>query len=130
MNEERLAYRFGPVERRGLLGQVRAGQAGVIAAGAAAAIWILDQDPTGAGVFLGVIGFGAAMIVAFAPLGRRTPEEWAPVAVSFALRWARRRLRFRSLAGSKIDGCAGWPEATGGGGHEPSRARGLARARE
>ncbi len=27
MNEERVSYRFGPLERRGLLGPVRVGQA-------------------------------------------------------------------------------------------------------
>jgi len=98
MTEERLAYRFGPVERRGLLGQLRGGQVGVVAAGAMAGIAILDQEPTATGAFLGAVAFGASLAIAFAPVGRRTPEEWAPIALSFALRWARRRLRFRSRA--------------------------------
>src|ERR1700749_2961416 len=98
MSEERLAYRFAPVERRGLLGQLPAGQAGVVAGGAVAGVAILDQEPTGAGAFLGAVAFGAALSIAFAPIGRRTPEEWAPIALSFAVRWARRRLRFRSRA--------------------------------
>jgi hypothetical protein len=42
----------------------------------------------------------AAVAIAFAPLGRRTPEEWAPVAVAFGLRRAGGRLRFRSSAPS------------------------------
>ena len=96
MSEERLTYRFGPVERRGLLGQLRAGQAGVVAAGAVAGIVILDRTPTAAGAFAGLAGFGAALAIAFAPVGCRTMDEWVPIALSFALRWARRRLGFRS----------------------------------
>ncbi|HTU85250.1 MAG TPA: SCO6880 family protein [Solirubrobacteraceae bacterium] len=97
MTDERVAYRFGPLERRGLLGQLRAGQAGVVTGGLVAAIAILDREPTAAGAFLAMLGFGFALGLAFAPVGRRTPEEWAPIALSFARRWARRRLRFRSL---------------------------------
>ena len=40
---ERLSYRFGPLERRGILGPVRAGQAATIAVGALLAIAILDR---------------------------------------------------------------------------------------
>jgi hypothetical protein len=98
VTEERLTYRFGPIERRGLLGQLRLGQAGVVAAGALAAIAILDREPSAAGAFLGMMGVGVSLAVAFAPVGRRTPEEWAPIVLSFAWRWARRRLRFRSRA--------------------------------
>jgi hypothetical protein len=98
MTDERLSYRFGPLERRGLLGQLRLGQAGVVAGGAVAAIAILDGAPTAGGAFLGTAGFGVSLAVAFAPLGRRTPEEWIPIVLSFAARWARRRLHFRSRA--------------------------------
>ncbi|HYB26877.1 MAG TPA: SCO6880 family protein [Solirubrobacteraceae bacterium] len=98
MTDERLTYRFGPVERRGLLGQLRAGQAGVVAFGVVAGIAILDREPTAAGAFVGMVALGASLAVAFAPVGRRTAEEWAPIALSFALRWARRRLHFRSRA--------------------------------
>jgi len=98
MSHERLAYRFGPLERRGILGQLRAGQAAVMAAGAAVAIAVLDQEPTPAGAFLGVLVFGAAIAAASAPLGRRTGEEWIPVALAFAWRRARGRHRFHSGA--------------------------------
>jgi hypothetical protein len=98
VSDERLTYRFGPLERRGLLGQLRLGQAGAVAGGAVAAIAILDGAPTAGGAFLGMAGFGVSLAVAFAPVGRRTPEEWIPIVLSFALRWARRQLRFRSRA--------------------------------
>jgi len=98
VTEDRLTYRFGPLERRGLLGQLRAGQAATTAVGGAAAILALDREPTAAGAFLGALIVGGSLVVAFAPLGRRTPEEWAPVAFSFVLRRLRGRLRFRSRA--------------------------------
>jgi hypothetical protein len=98
VTEERLTYRFGPVERHGLLGQLRAGQAGVVGAGAVAGIAILDREPTPAGAFVAMAGFGASLAIAFAPVGRRTAGEWVPIALSFVTRWARGRLRFLSGA--------------------------------
>ncbi|MBV9336104.1 MAG: hypothetical protein JO262_06420 [Solirubrobacterales bacterium] len=98
MTDERLSYRFGPVERRGILGQLRAGQATVVGVGATAALLVLDREPTPAGAFLGMIGLGVSLAIAFAPIARRTPEEWAPIALAFALRQALGRLHFRSSA--------------------------------
>ncbi len=93
-----LTYRFGPLERRGILGQVRAGQAVTAATGVLAAIVVLDRSPTAAGAFLGMLLLGSFLLAAFAPLGRRTAEEWAPVALSFGMRWIHGRLSFRSRA--------------------------------
>ena len=98
MTSERLTYRFGPLERRGILGQIRGGQAAAVAAGALAAIVVLDRAPTAAGAFLGTLLIAASLMVAFAPVGRRTLDEWVPVAVSFAVRRGRGRLSFRSRA--------------------------------
>jgi hypothetical protein len=93
---ERLSYRFGPLERRGILGPVRAGQAATIAVGALLAIAILDRAATATGAVLATITFGTLVLVALAPVGRRTAEEWAPVIAAFALRRLLRRSRFRS----------------------------------
>jgi hypothetical protein len=93
---ERLSYRFGPLERRGILGPVRAGQAATIAVGALLAIAILDRAATATGAVLATITFGTLVLIALAPLGRRTAEEWAPVITAFALRRLLRRSRFRS----------------------------------
>jgi hypothetical protein len=92
----RLTYRFGPLERRGILGPVRAGQAGLLAAGALLAIATLDQAPSAIGALLATLFFAGAVVLAVAPLGKRTLEEWLPVAVSFALRRVSGRNRFRS----------------------------------
>jgi hypothetical protein len=93
---ERLSYRFGPLERRGILGPVRAGQAATIAVGAVMAIAILDRAATTSGAVLATITFGGLVVLAVAPVGRRTAEEWAPVIAVFALRRLRGRHRFRS----------------------------------
>ena len=98
MTGERLTYRFGPLERRGILGQIRGEQAAAVAVGTLAAIIVLDQAPTTAGALLGVLLLVASLLVAFAPVGRRTIDEWVPVVVAFGLRSARGRLSFRSRA--------------------------------
>jgi hypothetical protein len=91
VTETRLTYRFGPLERRGLLGPVRAGQAVCIAVGMLLAVAALDEAPSASGAALAVALFGAAAGIAVAPVGSRTVEQWAPVACAFALRRLTRR---------------------------------------
>ena len=97
MSDRRLTYWFGPLERRGLLGPVRAGQAAVIAAGGVAGIAALDASPSA----LGVLAAGALLAVALAatcvPVGSRTTEEWLPLTLAFGWRRLGRR-RFASAA--------------------------------
>jgi hypothetical protein len=93
---ERLGYRFGPLERRGILGPVRAGQAATLAIGALLAIVILDAAPTAMGALAATLVFGSLIIVAVAPIGTRTAEEWAPIAIAFIVRRLLGRARFRS----------------------------------
>ena len=69
VTDDRLTYQFGPLERRGLLGQLRAGQAATVGAGGAAAIVALDREPTaGKGMFLAALLVGGCLLIAFAPL--------------------------------------------------------------
>jgi Putative type VII ESX secretion system translocon, EccE len=96
VSERRLRYTFGPLERRGFLGPVRAGQAGLLAVGTLLAIVVLDRWPSAAGVLVATILLAGAVAVALAPLGSRTFEEWAAVAWAYLARQARRRLRFGS----------------------------------
>ena len=94
---ERLSYRFGPLERRGILGPVRAGQAATIAVGALLAIAILDRAATATGRSArDDRPSGRSCCSRSRPSGRRTAEEWAPVIAAFALRRLLRRSRFRS----------------------------------
>jgi Putative type VII ESX secretion system translocon, EccE len=96
VSEDRTTYRFGPLERRGLLGGVRAGQAATLALGAIAAFAALDRSPTAGGAFAGVAMLALAIAIAVLPAGGRTAQEWSPVAAAFALRLARRRRCFHS----------------------------------
>jgi hypothetical protein len=96
MTSSRLTYRFGPLEKRGLLGPLRLGQAAAIGFGAMAAVVALDVSPSFGGAVLGTALLGMFVAVATLPVGSRTAEEWAPVVVAFASRGARRQLIFRS----------------------------------
>src|SRR5689334_13753789 len=96
MTQGRLTYRFGPLERRGLLGPIRVGQAAVLAAGGLVAIIALDHSPTGRGAIVATICLAVAIALAVVPLGRRTVEEWAPVVFAFLTRRVLRRARFHS----------------------------------
>ncbi len=98
MSERRLTYVFGPLERRGLLGPLRVGQAALLAGGTLLAILVLDQSPSAAGALIAVLAVAVAVAVSFAPLGGRTAQEWAPIAASSAARAATRRNRFSSAA--------------------------------
>jgi hypothetical protein len=98
MSLDRQSYTFGPLERRGLLGPIRAGQAAFLAAGAVAAMVTLDRWPTAGGAILATLIFGSAAALAIWPIGRRTVQEWAPLALAFLWRRARRGMRFRSPA--------------------------------
>jgi hypothetical protein len=98
----RLTYRFGPLERRGILGPVRSGQALALAAGLLGAIIVLNRAPSASGVVIATLLIGAAAGVATLPLGGRTAEEWAPVMWAFAFRRLSGRSRLRSKV--PIDG--------------------------
>jgi len=96
--QPRLSYRFGPLERHGLLGPVRGGQAIVLLAGVLLAILALDLAPSVGGLLLASSALTAALGLATAPLGSRGADEWAPIAASFAARALSGRLAFRSRA--------------------------------
>ncbi len=98
MTDRRLTYSFGPLERRGILGPLQAGQAIVLAAGMLLAILIIDRSPSPGGALLAVVVIGCASGVSFAPLAGRSAQEWGPIAASFASRAIIGRLRFRSPA--------------------------------
>lgn len=96
MTQARQSYTFGPLERRGLLGPIRAGQAAFLAAGAVAAIATLDQWPSAGGAVLATLMFGAAAALAVWPLGRRTLQEWSPLVLAYLARRTCSGTRFRS----------------------------------
>ena len=99
-----MTYRFGPLERRGLLGPVGAGQAVLLAVGAVLAVAALDVSPNASGAVLAALLFAGASLGAVVPVAGRTFEQWAPVVCAFALRRVGGGARFRSpvpLQGSR-----------------------------
>ncbi len=96
MSAPRLTYRFGPLERRGILGPVRGGQAASIATGALLGVAVLNRAPTATGALLATFVFAVACGVTVTPIGRRTAEEWAPILASYLSRSATGGRHFRS----------------------------------
>jgi hypothetical protein len=96
VSDRRLTYSFGPLERRGILGPVRAGQAGLIAAAGLAGIIVLDASPSATGALLAMAVVALALGASFAPVGGRTLEEWLPVVLAFAVRRVRAPRAFQS----------------------------------
>ena len=96
-----MTYSFGPLERRGILGPVGLGQAVLLAGAALGTVVCLDVVPSATGVLIAGLLLGLATAAAFAPVGGRTPAEWLPLALAFALR----RRRWRSIlpgAGTRL----------------------------
>ena len=97
MTEQR-TYRFGPVERHGFLGPVRASQAGVVLGALVVGLLILGSAPSTGHAAAVVALLLAALGVATVPVAGRTTEQWLPVVGG----WLGRRLtgahRYQSQA--------------------------------
>jgi hypothetical protein len=93
---QRLTYRFGPLERRGLLGPVSFGQAALLATAAVLGVVVLDHAPSVVGGLIGVVVIAAASAVAFAPVARRSAAEWLPIVAGMGIRRLSGRSRFAS----------------------------------
>jgi Putative type VII ESX secretion system translocon, EccE len=98
VSDERLSYRFGPLERRGLFGALGAGQAGVLGLAAVVAIVILDAAPTAGGALAAILLFGCGALIALVPVARRSAGEWTAVAAAYGRRRVIGAHRFRSQA--------------------------------
>jgi len=131
MSGTRARYRFGPLERRGLIAGWRGGQIGVVALGAVLAIAVLHRRPTLPTIAVAVVIVVASVAVAWWPVAGRTAEQWLPTVV----RWGtsgvsgRRRRSGAELAGHCIgpDGAPCLALAVGGDGGPGISRRGASR---
>jgi hypothetical protein len=73
-------YRFGPLERRGLVAGWRGGQIAVVAVALVVAVGILRARPSAAGVAAAFVSVAAGVVTATWPVAGRTAEQWAPEA--------------------------------------------------
>jgi type VII ESX secretion system EccE translocon-like protein len=91
-------YRFGPLERRGLIGSLRPGQLIVLGLAVFGTVLTVQILRSGIGLAIGalllVLGAGAT----FVPLGGRVFHEWIPVMAVFGVRKLTGKHRYRSGA--------------------------------
>lgn len=74
-------YRFGPLERRGLVAGWRGGQVASAAVGLSVAVVALRWRSDGLGLAVAALAVGCSLLVACWPVRGSTLEEWAPVVV-------------------------------------------------
>jgi hypothetical protein len=98
MDDDRYSetFRFGPLERRGLVGTLSPGQLIIIATGCVAALIVFRTAPTAIGFLAGVALVVVAAATALVPLGGRTVEQWTPLAVDWIALRLRGENKFRS----------------------------------
>ena len=111
-HEELRRYRFGPLERRGLIGSLRPVQVFVVAASLAGAVVLMRSLSGGSGVFSGFVLVLVAAGFCFWPIAGRSAEEWLPIATRHGRRRATGRNRYRSSSpqcGARV-GDGGRPE--------------------
>ena len=91
-------YRFGPLERRGLIGSLRVPQVVAIALGLTGAVVLMRTLSGGAGIFSALALALGAIVFCFWPIAGRSAEEWLPVVTRHTARRARGQHRFVSGA--------------------------------
>ncbi len=91
-------YRFGPLERRGVIGGLRPGQVAIGGGALVLAVILLNTSRSPAIVLVAFAVALAGAAVAFLPFHGRTAEEWAPVAAGWVLKRVGGQTRWRSRA--------------------------------
>ncbi len=97
-NYSEIRYRFGPLERRGLIGTMRPGQLLVLGASVLITIMVVETFRNGAGLALGALLLSVGGLASFVPFRSRTLNEWVPVVASFFGRKLSGRDQYRSGA--------------------------------
>src|SRR4051812_21681117 len=91
-------YRFGPLERRGIIGGLRKYQALLLGGGLVVGVIALRVAPNGPNALFAGAALALAALVAFLPIHGRSLEEWTPVVARYLWRRARGHDRYRSPA--------------------------------
>ncbi|HXQ43008.1 MAG TPA: SCO6880 family protein [Acidimicrobiales bacterium] len=107
-DESPTRYRFGPLERRGLVAGWRGGQIAAVATGLVVAVGILRLRPSPLGAVVAFTAVAAGVATATWPLRGRTAEQWAPdaarhVDVIRAQRKQQRRQPFATMVLLPVD---------------------------
>lgn len=91
-------YRFGPLERRGLLAGLRGSQLAILFVTGIAAVVALRSSPSVVGVAIATLIACLGAALGFVPVAGRTFDEWSPVIASWLVRSASGARRFVSRA--------------------------------
>jgi hypothetical protein len=108
-------YRFGPLERRGLLLGLGLGQLAWMLGGAAAAVIILAASTSPLAVVLSLSLATGCVVLAVVPLAGRTADEWTPIVIGWlrhAASGERRSLAQPHQRGHVVSGAALHPPAS------------------
>jgi hypothetical protein len=92
------AYRFGPLEQRGLLAGLRASQLAALAGATALGLGLVASTGRAAAALPAVALGGLALASTVVRVGPRTVDQWLPLASRHLWRLLRRRNRFVSEA--------------------------------
>src|SRR4051812_48684751 len=88
MAEDARRYRFGPLERRGLVGSLRPAQAVALAASMTTGVVLMRMLPSGIGVLAAIGLVVLSLGFCFWPIAGRPAESWLPIVSRFAIRRA------------------------------------------
>jgi len=116
------SYRFGPLERRGLVGSLRGGQVVCVGCACVVAVLVLNAAPSDTGVLIALVSVAIAVALAVVPISGRAADEWTPIAFAWIASGGRRRFRApastdgisTSLDGSKAQRPASLPPCLDG----------------
>jgi hypothetical protein len=133
MSPDRVRYRFGPLERRGLIAGWRGGQIAAVATSLVVAVAILRGRPTALTVVGAVGAVVAGVVLAWWPIAGRTAEQWLPTVTRWCVSGAVRTKRDRSAvpaaghcAGPDGSPClVGWERGSRRQGDRPVTFEGL-----
>jgi hypothetical protein len=106
-------YRFGPLEQRAVIGSLRAGQLLIVASAALLGLGSLYALHSFWSLLVGLAAIGAAGAAIFVPLEGRSADQWAPVALRWALGWRARGYRSAVIGAGFRAGSGGRPQTDG-----------------
>lgn len=82
-HDSTVRYKFGPLERRGLVAGWRGGQIATMGGALLVAVVVVRVEGSLVGVLSALVVVGLALVIATWPVAGRTLEEWAPDAVRY-----------------------------------------------
>jgi len=89
-------FRFGPLDRKGLIAGWRSGQLVSLAVGVLIAVWVLSSSPSIQGVLFGIFCISCSLVFAVWPIKAKTSEQWLPVVLGWVFATIVKRSRWSS----------------------------------